>query len=70
MNLIVIEDKTEHTTVKRGTKEEESKWRNVIKLGSKLGYREDIERRKGLATIALSKNATIWKDKWKIKQKT
>ena len=70
MNLIVNEDKTKHTTVKGGTKEEESKWRNVIKLESKLGDREDIERRKGLATIALSKNATIWKDKWKIKQKT
>ena len=70
MNLIVNEDKTEQTTVKRGTKEEESKWRNVIKLGSKLGDREDIERRKGLATIALSNNVTIWKNKGKTKQKT
>ena len=70
MNLIVTEDKREHTIVKRGTKEEENKYRNVIKLGSKLGDREDIEGRKGLATITLSKYATIWKDKWKIKQKT
>ena len=40
-----------------------------IKLGSKLDDKEDIERRKSLTTIGLSTNATIWKDKWKIKQK-
>ena len=63
INLIATDNPTKPTTVKRGT-------RNVITLGSKLGDREDIKRRKGQATILLSKNATIWKDKWKIKQKT
>ena len=33
----------------------------MIKLGSKLGDRENIHRRKELATIALAKNDTIWK---------
>ena len=32
-NLLVNEEKTEYTTVKRGSKEEERAWRNVIKLG-------------------------------------
>ena len=44
MNLIANEDKIEHKTVKRGTKEEECKWRNILKLGSKFGNREGIER--------------------------
>ena len=42
----------------------------MIKLGSKLGDREDIQRRKELANIALAKNDTIWKKKWKTKLKT
>ena len=32
-NLLVNEEKTEYTTVKRGSKEEKRAWRNVIKLG-------------------------------------
>ena len=32
-NLLVNEEKTEYTTVKRESKEEERAWRNVIKLG-------------------------------------
>ena len=60
-NLLVKEEKTEYTTVKGGSKEEEREWKNVIKLGSKLGGREDIQRRKELATIALAKNDAIWK---------
>ena len=32
-NLLVNEEKTEYTAVKRGSKEEERAWRNVIKLG-------------------------------------
>ena len=43
------------------TKRRERKWRNVIKLGSKLGDWEDIQRRKELATVALAKN-DIWKE--------
>ena len=69
-NLLVNEEKTEYTTVKRGSKEEEREWRNVIKLGSKLGDREDIQRRKELATIALAKNDAIWKKNWKTKLTT
>ena len=56
--------------MKRGSKEEEREWRNVIKLGSKLGDWEDIQRRKELATIALSKNYTIWKKNLKMKLTT
>ena len=69
-NLLVSGEKTEYTTVKRGSKEEEREWRNVIKLGSKLGDREDIQRRKELATIALAKNDAIWKKNWKTKLTT
>ena len=56
--------------MKRGSKEEERQWRNVIKMGSKLDDREDIQRRKELATIALAKNDTIWKKNWKTKLTT
>ena len=45
-NLLVNEDKTENTTIKRKETETEEEWRNVIKLASKLGNREDIKRRK------------------------
>ena len=69
-NLLVNEEKTEYTTVKRGSKEEGKKWRNVIKLGSKLGGREDIQRRKELATITLAKNDTSRKKNWKTKLTT
>ena len=54
----------------RGSKEEEREWRDVIKLGSKLGDREAIKRRKELVTIALAKNDMIWKKKWKTKLAT
>eukprot|EP00494_Astrolonche_serrata_P007030 UN07055 len=43
-NLLVNDDKMEHTVIKRGSKEEEREWCNTIKLGSKLGDREDINR--------------------------
>ena len=69
-NLLVNKEKTEYTTVKRGSKEEEREWRNVIKLSSKLGDQEDIRKRKKLATIAPAKNDAIWKKNWKTKLKT
>ena len=69
-NLLVNEEKTENITIKRGTKEEEAEWRNVIKLGSKLGDRETIKRRKELSNVAISNNETVWKKKWKRKVKT
>ena len=69
-NLLVNEEKTEYTTVKRGLKEEKGEWRNVIKLRSKVGDREDIQRIKELSTIALAKNYTIWRKNWKTKLTT
>ena len=69
-NLLVNEEKTEYTTVKRGSKEEEREWRNVIKLGSKLADWENIQRRKELPIIALVKNGTIWRKNWKTKLTT
>ena len=53
-NLLVNEDKTENTTAKREEIETEEEWRNVIKLGSKLGDLKDIKRRK-----ELSNNETV-----------
>ena len=69
-NLLVNDDKTENTVIKRGSKEEERGWRNTIKLGSKLGDREDIKRRKELSSVALANNKDIWKRKNKTKRKT
>ena len=69
-NLLVNEEKTEYTTVKARSKEEERERRNMIKLGSKLGDREVIQRRKELVAIALTKNDTIWKKNWKKKLTT
>ena len=59
------EERTEYTTVEIGSKEEEMEWRNVIKLGSKIGDWEEIQKRKELATITLVKNDKIWKKNWK-----
>ena len=53
-NLIVNEDKTEVTTLKREKKGIEEKWRKVKKLGSLIGDKEDIENRKRLARIAIN----------------
>ena len=69
-NLLVHEDKTENTAMKRKDIEAEDEWRNVIKLESKRGDRKDIKRTKELPNIALSSNETVWKNKWKTKLKT
>ena len=45
-NLLVNEDYTENTTIKREAIETEEEWRNVIMLGSKLSDQEDMKRRK------------------------
>ena len=45
-NLLVNEDYTENTTIKREVIETEEEWRNVIMLGSKLSDQEDMKRRK------------------------
>ena len=53
-NLLVNEDKTEDTVLRRGKHDRKNKqtnepWRDTIKLGSKLGDKEDIVRRKQLS---------------------
>ena len=58
-NLPVNEDKTENTTIKGKEIKAEEEWRNVIKLGSKLGDWEDIRRKKELSNTALSNNETV-----------
>ena len=69
-HLLVDEDKTQNKTIKRKEVETEEEWRNVIKLGSKLGDWENTKRRKELSNIVLSNNETVWKKKWKTKLKT
>jgi len=51
--------KTEHTCIERGSYETEL-WRHVKKLGSLLGDREDINRRKQLAIVAMNKYEKSW----------
>ena len=67
-NLLVNEDKTEHTTLQRKTNmaDTEEKWRHVKKLGSKLGLQEDLTNRKILATTSLQKLNNLWFEKTKI----
>ena len=48
--------------MKRGSKEEEREWRNVIKLGSIVGDWEEIQGRKELATVALAKDDNLEKE--------
>ena len=57
-NLLVNEDKTEETVLRRNKHDRRNKtknepWRDTIKLGSKLGDPEDIVRRKQLARVKL-----------------
>ena len=68
-NLLVNNDKTEHTTLSRKKSRQEEEWRKVKKVGSLLGDEEDIERRKQLATVAMNKLQPIW-IKNQVNQKT
>ena len=61
-NLQVNEDKTEHITLKRGNRDTEL-WRNVRKLGSLLGDKEDIARRKQLSCAAMKDTNKLWRKK-------
>ena len=61
--LIVNEGKTEVTILKRGNKQSEEGWRNTIKLGSLLGDKEDIRRRKQLSCTALRNLSKLWHKK-------
>jgi sorting nexin-29 len=60
-NLIVNEEKTENLWIKREERKSET-WRNSKKLGSLLGDQEDIIVRKNLASAALAKLMTLWKN--------
>ena len=67
-NLLVNEDKTEKTTIKRGDRIQET-WRGVKKLGSLLGDSEDITRRKQLTSAAFNKIKSMWLSKKSINVK-
>ena len=65
-NLDVNEDKTEGTILRRQKHDKKNKttnepWRDTVKLGSKLGDREDIKRRKQLAAGSMNKMDEILK---------
>ena len=67
-NLLVNEDKTEDTVLRRGKHDRKKKqknepWRETIKLGSKLGDKEDIVRRKQLSCGKLIQMKKIVKRK-------
>ena len=68
-NLLVNDSKTEHTTMKRQSKEEES-WRYVKKLGSLLGDAEDVIYRKQQAINAIRKLENVWIRHYKISPST
>ena len=65
-NLIVNVDKTELTTLAR----EETSWKNTKKVGTLIGDKEDIKRRKQLSTVALHKLKTVWIKGDKLKRET
>ena len=65
-NLMVNDDKTEETILKRNKHDKKNRttnepWRDTIKLGSKLGDKEDIQRRKQLSQGAMNKMEEILK---------
>ena len=72
-SLGVNEDKTEDTILKRGKHDRKNKqtnepWRDTIKLGSKLGDKEDIARRKQLARVKMVEMKKILKRKNVVRQ--
>ena len=65
-NLDVNETKTEKTILQRRKHDQKNKttnepWRETVKLGSKLGDREDMKKRRQLATGAMNKMEAILK---------
>ena len=66
-NLLVNNNKTKYTDIKREAKTVDEKWRLVKKMGSLIGDDEDVERRKRLSTAAKNKMQVIWIRKDKIK---
>ena len=68
-NLIVNNEKTEHTVIKRMEKNKNAEaWRHTKKLGSLLGDSEDIVRRKQLAIVAFGNLNNIWIRKDKVRE--
>ena len=61
-NLKVNIDKTEKTSLSKN----EDAWRSTKKVGSLMGDKEDVERRKQLSNAALYKLKNIWIGKDKI----
>ena len=57
--------KTEFTTLSRN-----DDWKGSKKVGSLIGDKEDVDRRKQLSTSALAKLKNIWIAGDKIKRKT
>ena len=58
-NLQIKVDMTEHSILKRGKKKAKP-WREVKKLGSLLGDKEDIARRKQLFIAAMNNMEKAW----------
>ena len=67
-NLLANDSKTEEVVIKRGSAAEE-RWKEVVKLGSKLGDREHMKRRRDLSSAALKDNENVWKKRWKVSLK-
>lgn len=65
-NLMVNVDKTELTNLNR----KDDRWKDVKKVGSLIGDKEDIARRKRLSQNALNKMTHLWNRSDKIKLKT
>jgi hypothetical protein len=66
-NLKVNDTKTEHTTLKRSSKDNET-WRSVKKLGSLIGDKEDILQRKQLSIAAMRDLNKLWIRKNRIRR--
>jgi exonuclease III len=62
-NLSVNTDKTEHTLLRRETEKEKETWRSTKKLGTLLGDREEMKRRKQLAAVSFNNLTRIWSRK-------
>ena len=65
-NLKVNEDKTEETVLRRNKHDRKNKttnepWRDTVKLGSKLGDKEDMKKRRQLAMGSMNKMEGILK---------
>lgn len=64
--LAVNRDKTDHTTLVRRGEQQDETWRNTKKLGTLLGDKEEMRRRKQLASVAFHKLKLLWSRKNKV----